>query len=283
MRINKLYTMFILLLGFTLFVAAEPEREGEGDGPVKSGYVVVTPNSASASPEASVIFGHMQGNTTTEAGVLASNLTNNANVFISVNGRLQKNIGVAVANPNNRTVAVTLSLTDGTGAAVGSPHTFSVNAYNQTARFVTELFGDSMPRDFTGTLSITSDAPVALTGLRVRGENLSTIPLADLSTTRFSVPVRNNSVGGPGALVFPVAAFGGGFQSTIILMNTTASPISGKVDFFNPDGSPLSVKLNNQTASTFNYTIPAKGVFLLEDRAREGDSDAGGDGRDQHP
>src|SRR5215471_9773332 len=99
MRIKSLYLGLIVLFGVGGLVSADPGRDAD---PLRTGYVIITPNARSASPVASIIFGHVQGNTTTEAGVLASNLTNTANVFVSVSGQFQKNIGIAVANPNNR-------------------------------------------------------------------------------------------------------------------------------------------------------------------------------------
>jgi hypothetical protein len=52
-----------------------------------------------------------------------------------------------------------------------------------------------------------------------------------------------------------------------VLVNPTDNPLTGTIQFWSNGGTtpaaPLTVTANNQTASTFNYTIPRQGSFKL--------------------
>src|SRR5207244_1950104 len=127
--------------------------------PIQSGYAVVTPVAATTSGTAIVLaaktsetaivlaaktsetvtglaattsatatglvvfetFGMRgEGNSgTSQAGLLPPDLTTNAMMFVDSNGRLSKNLGVAIVNPNstNANVSLTLRTDDGTHLA----------------------------------------------------------------------------------------------------------------------------------------------------------------------
>ncbi len=126
----------------------------------------------------------------------------------------------------------------------------------------------AIPLGFVGTLLITADGPIAILALRFNGENFMATPLVDLGATSFTVPTKNG-IGGAGAIVIPIFAVGGGFRSDLDVINPTAAEISGRVDFFGPDGKPLDLTLNGVTASTFNFTVPARGVFMLAPKQKQ--------------
>jgi hypothetical protein len=56
------------------------------------------------------------------------------------------------------------------------------------------------------------------------------------------------------------------------LVNNTASTLSGRLDVFDTLGNPMAVTLNGETQSTFTYSIPAGGVFILAPRDSNGQS-----------
>ncbi len=242
-------------------------------GPLKVGYVIITPATANtAGLVAFETFGERQGNLTSQAGVLPAGMTRSAMLFVSTSRRFTRDLGVAIANPNEMPANVTLSLhnSDGTPAA---SQTIVVKPSSQTAQFVSQLFSGkpAISGDFTGTLSITSDIPVATVGLRFRGENFSTIPVTLLGSTT-AVPAVSAGIGGPGAVVLPQFAIGGGWAAQIVLSNSGTSPLVVRADFYNQDGSPLSLTLNGVTASSFtSLTIPPSGVLVLSQSNASGD------------
>ncbi len=250
-----------------------PQDNSHAMNPVKAGYVVVTPTSqATAGLVAFATFGERHGNQITQAGVLPSAMSTSAILFVSTNGRLSKNLGVAIANPNATTADVTLALRDDTGAIVATMPV-QVAAHAQMAKFVTDLFSSqsAVPRDFTGTVDITSTIPVAIIGLRFRGNNFSTLPVTNLSALS-PVPVISTGIGGPGAVILPQFASGGGWATEIVLVNTGTSALTVRVDLFGQDGNPLVANLNGVSASSFtNITIPAGGVFVLDPGDMDGD------------
>jgi hypothetical protein len=247
----------------------------DNQGPLQVGYVVVTPTSTNTSGLVVFeTFGEHKGNTTTQAGVLPSGMTMSAMLFVTTNGRLSRNLGVAMANPDPKNNAnVTLTLFDETGTAL-TPQKITVNAGTQTAQFVTQVFSSqsSSLADFTGTLAVVSDIPIAVVGLRFRGDNFSTIPITNLSPA--AMPVISAGVGGPSAVILPQFASGGGWAAELVLANSGNAALSVRVDFFNQDGTPMTVNLNDQTLSSFSpLAIPPHGVTVLAARDAEGDDD----------
>ncbi len=246
----------------------------DDNSPIEVGYAVVTPTSANTSGLVVFeTFGQKRGNDTTQAGVIPSELTTDAVVFVNASGRLSRNLGVAIANPGAIDATVRLTLRDQSGAVLAT-RDITVADKNQRARFVTELFSGQpdVPQDFEGTLLIHSSVPVAVIGLRFRGDNFSTIPTTNLSAP-VPLPEVAPGVGGASAVILPHFATGGGWASEIVLANTGAAPLTVRVDVFRQSGSPLTVSLNGQTQSSFqDLTIPAGGVITLAPRDNQGDS-----------
>jgi hypothetical protein len=142
----------------------------------------------------------------------------------------------------------------------------SLAAGNQIARFVSDLFpAGTLGGAFTGNVTIESSVPVSVIGLRFSGQVFSTAPV----TGTFSVP-QQGAVGGPGAVMFPQFAMSGGWATTLVLLNTTPSAMTGRLDLFDPSGNPLQVTLNNITASTFTYSISPHGSFTFAPRDPSG-------------
>jgi len=244
--------------------------------PVQSGYAVVTPVSSTTSGLVVFeTFGLRRGEDTTQAGVVPPALTTNAVMFVESDGRLSKNLGVAMVNPNSTNVNVTVTLRKADGTTLGTA-TVNVPARQQVSKFVTEMFKDqsSVPSNFTGTLSITCPSAISVIGLRFRGSNFSTLAITNLSTSSATLPSLSTGVGGSGAVLLPQFAAGGGWASEIVIVNPGSSSLTVRVDLFKQDGTALSTGLNNTTASSFtNIVIPANGVYVLAPRNADGDDD----------
>ena len=246
----------------------------DNSSPIKVGYAIITPDAAGL--VAFETFGRMQAHSNAmQAGVLPAEMTTSALLFVNSSGRLSRNLGVAIANPGATPAVVTLTLYRDTGELVSTKE-LTVTAGAQTSRFVTELFSGvpSVPLDFNGSLSIDATVPVAIIGLRFRGENFSTIPITNLLPTANPVPVVSTGIGGANAVILPHFATGGGWASELILSNTSTAPMTVRVDLFGQDGQALEVELNGKTQSSFqDITIPAHGVVILSRRDGRGDSD----------
>jgi hypothetical protein len=282
----KICTGLLFALAAVSALTAAPESSPDREDPIQVGYVIITP--VTEQGEAGVpleettglvafeTFGEKKGNMMTPIGVLPSNMANSAMLFVNTSGRLSRNIGAAIANPaggSDFSTEITLTLKGENGEQVAQT-SLSLEPGKQTAAFVSQMFEKQkdVPKDFTGSLVITSSDPVAMMGLRFRGENFSTLPLTTLGTTS-PVPL-NGSVGGKGAIILAQFAVGGGWETEIVLSNTAETDLMVRVDLFKPDGTPLVAKLNGESKSSFiDISIPAGGIFILARRDRDGDSE----------
>jgi len=245
-------------------------------GAVRTGYAIITPDTGSLSPLTTLTFGLVSGGIVqSQALVLPTALTDEGAVQVDVVLAIGRNLGLAIANPDNTTAAVTLILRDEDGKVKGSPVTISIPARQQLARFVTEMLPPStIGAAFRGSLSLQSTIPVSVIGLRFSGSAFSTAPV--FANGAAGVPSRTlvsgQAVGGANALMFSQFAVSGGWATTLSLMNMTSTAISGHIDILDTSGNPLAVKLNGATQSTFVYSIPARGTFLLAPRDANGQS-----------
>jgi hypothetical protein len=160
------------------------------------------------------------------------------------------NTGIAIANPNDSIAQVSFSFT---GSANSSGVT-TIPANGQIAAFLTQAPFNA-GSSFDGTFTFTSSVPVAVTALRgisnQRGEFLvTTLPVAELKTST-------------GPVYIPYFADGSGWATQIALINSTDSSMQGSIQFFDQSGNPVTVTANNQTGSTFSYSISARQAFRL--------------------
>ena len=262
-----------------------PETTEVEHGTIKSGYVIITPDSGSGAPTPTMTFGMISGGSVqSQAGIIPTSMTTDASMFIEVIPRISRNIGVAIANPGSSTSAVNLTLRDENGIVVGSPANVSIPSHQQVGKFVNELFGaDTIGSGFRGSLRIQSSTPFAVVGLRFSGYIFSTLPVA-VTAPVSGVPSRTlaagaapntpqaGNVGGSNALIIPQFAIAGGWATQIALVNDTTSTISGRIDLFDTAGNPLGANLNGETRSTFPYSIPVGGTFVLAPRDSNGQS-----------
>ena len=258
--------------GVRSFSTASLSGSGDYDDntPVQSGYAVVTPTAGD--PAAMVVFetfGLKSGNDTTPAGILAPAMTTNAVLFSSSSARLSRNLGVAIVNPGVTTANVVLTLRGADGSIMATK-TLSISPRQQTAQFVSQLF--AVTQDITGSLSITSNIPIAAVGLRFRGSLFSTLPVTSLSAAA-PVPQINSGVGGAGAVILPQFATGGGWASEIDIVNKGTGTLTVRLDLYKQDGTPLTTARNSTSGSSFTgLVVPGGGVITLVPRDNGGDS-----------
>jgi uncharacterized protein (DUF2345 family) len=216
------------------------------------------------------IFSFSQNKTlVTTVGTIAAPPTTSFLMFVdskplnSLKGALPNNTGVAIINPASVPADLTLTLlkADGTSAGPSVSTRLATGAHFQG--FVTDSnFFGAAADNFTGTMRVDSTLPISAISLQQinnqapRQESLLTsTPVADLAK-----PAPR------GNLVFPQFVDGGGYQTRIMLVNTSDIPISGKVLFArdeasSPDNSDLRFDTSNEGGPEIRYQIQPLGQF----------------------
>jgi sugar lactone lactonase YvrE len=244
------------------------------------GYAKLAVNTGSA-PYGTAVFSLKQnGVTVTQAGVPASPPTTQARIFIdyrdavsaipghSNSGTIDINTGLAVVNYGAATASIVYTLRDFNGVTLAVGHG-TIAAGNHIACFINQLKEKAAP-DFNlpsnfqssiqfGTLEIAGSQPISVVGMRginnQRKEFLiTTTPGADLTKE-----IRFDSS------YFPQFIDGGGYITSLILMNTSDQIETGSLQILDNNGAPLVVRqVGGATDSTFYYAIPAGGAFRFQ-------------------
>jgi hypothetical protein len=237
---------------------------------LKAGYAKVAISSGST-PYGIAVFAYSQnGYVVTEAGVPASPPTRFARFFVDYranlstgSGSINVSTGFAAVNLGTGPASVTLRLVGENGNTLAQG-TMLLMQNEHIAKYLNQLEpGFVLPPGFIsnglGTLEIISDQPISVLALRLtinqRGELLlTTTPTADLG----AAPPN-------GAAFFPQIAEGGGYQTTIILINTSNLYETGVVRFYDNSGNGLVIDLANSSTSSsqFPYSIPPGGLARL--------------------
>ncbi len=252
-----------------------PNAARAADETTKVGYAIVTPTSDKTTPlQMFETFGFQSACNMVQTQVLPAAVSTTGLIFANTSENPLRNVGVAIANPGSTEAKISFTMFRDDGRVAGLATIF-VPARWQTAKFVTELFANNPlpPTVFTGTLSFTSTVPVAVVGLRFRGETFSTVPVMNI-TDPVPVPPRSGSVGGNNAVILPQFAVGGGWSTQFVIVNPGTTDLFVRLDFFAPDGGPLNVTLNGLTAATFvDVRILPGGVVTMA--PTDGNSDSG--------
>jgi Leucine-rich repeat (LRR) protein len=258
---------------------AEVAATGGNSITTQAGYSSLAVNSG-ADPYGTAVFSFVQqGVTVNEAGVPASPPTTLARIFIdwrsSVlavpaqgnSGIVNINTGIAVVNTGSTTANVTYTLRDAAGSILTAGNgTIAAGAH--FAKFIDQLTdvapNFSLPSNFQtdiqfASLEIDGDQPLSV--LALRGTNnqrndflITTTPVADLTK-----PVGNNPI------YFPQFVDGGGYTTSLVLLNTSSAVENGTLEILDDNGLPLSVRpVGGLAGSSFRYSIPANGSFRLQ-------------------
>jgi hypothetical protein len=237
----------------------------------QTGYASIAVDSGTPPYGTGVFSLEQNGVTISEAGVPASPPTTAARVFIdyrsSVNaipahpeaGSINVSTGIAVANSGSSLAHITYTLRNVAGVTVSAGHGI-LDPGHHFAKFIDQIKDVAaefaLPEDFQtttqfGSLEISSDKPVSVVALRIannqRNEMLyTTTPIADLTQ-----PITSDVV------FFPEFADGGGYTTSIILVNTSSQIESGIIQVMDDDGNPVVANWFGDTAdSMLRYIIP---------------------------
>ena len=229
----------------------------EAASSLASGYARIQAEPGSTLPASFAILGLRQnGALVSEASVSAMPPLMGGRIYAEMSNSV--NTGIAITNANAQPVTLSFYFTDSNGANVGQGSTV-IGAGEQIAAFLNEspFQGSS---NFRGSFTFTASAMVSAYALRgfttSRREFLmSNVPVADIGA----------STAGPQTV--PQFADGAGWRTTVALVNTTDTVISGELRVYDSAGRPLQVALNSSTNSTFGYSIPARSAAVFQSAA----------------
>jgi hypothetical protein len=214
-------------------------------------------------PVPTVTFGTVSGgNVQTQAGITPIPTITDGSLFVDVVPGIGRNLGVAIVNPGTSANVITLTLRDHNGNTAGFPVTVTLPPNQQVAEFVTQLFPSNViGSGFSGSLRLQSPSGFAVLGLRFSSAEFSTSPVAVTTAAT-----------GSSIMALPQFAMGGGWATQLALVNNSSAVASGRIDVYDPSGKTMAVNLNGNTQSSFAYSIPAGGSFVLAPRDSNGQS-----------
>ena len=245
----------------------------------RTGYAKLTVNSGITPYGTAVFTWRQNGVVVSEAGVPASPPTTSARIFIdfrssvpAVPGRMDAgtisiNTGIAIANTSSTLAHITYTLFSTTGDPIATGHG-ELAGGNHLACFIDHLKDVAapdfnLPPDFQsafqfGSLEISSDQPVSVLALRGTTNQrndflITTTPVADLART------------GNDGVYFPQMVDGGGYTTSLVLLNTSSRFERGLLQILDNSGAPLAVKqAGGILGSAFSYAIPPYGAFRFQ-------------------
>ncbi len=245
--------------------------ETPGQGPLQAGYARIRTRGLVGGTALFRRSDVPTGLTLYEAGVPASFPIANFSLLLDSLGN--RDSGVAVVNaapdlPNRPGLAeLTLTLLDKDSNFVGEVvRAFPRAAY--FAQFITQMFPEIADQigESQGTLSVTTDQPMAAVTLRQNEDPVRSFPQTVPTLTALPVIPPN---GGHSVFYFPQVGdgpfLGSRFQTSLILANTGPFPAIATIDFFNSAGEPLELTLEDQgTDSRFQLVMQPGGFIFLQ-------------------
>ncbi len=218
-------------------------------GSQSAGYAKLQPDASSPTPVMMEVLGSRSGGSlVSETVIPAASTTMSGRLYSRMD--TASSMGIAIANPNNQSAAVTFYFTDqnGTDLPGGS---LTVPANGQVTSFFSQL---SSSAAVSSTFTFSSAVPVSVNGLRQvtndRGQSLLT-----------SVPVAPVQAISTDTMILPYFVTGGGYAERVVLINPTNSSMTGTAQLRTAQGGGMNVSVNGVTNSTFDYSIPAKSSF----------------------
>src|SRR5262249_39314788 len=201
-----------------------------------------------------IISRKQSGAIVSEVGIPAPPFVDNGRLFVDVSSTGRSVL--SIANPSDQDADVHFFYTDGSGNT-NQFATTTVKAHGHFSRFVTDA-----PLNITapGTLNFTSSIPVVATAFfTITNESndllLSRTPIVD--AIAHAAQVGNKTI------TIPEVADGGGWNSDVILVNTSENLMHGVVEFFSPGsgnqpGAPMEVPIGDGSTSVVEFEIPMR-------------------------
>jgi hypothetical protein len=231
-----------------------------GDETLRSGWVRLTLPSAVHLISSAVFQTFSGSQLVSEASVLESPQVMRGLIYVNSQSGVE-NIGVAFANSQPSANTIALTLFDGSGAVV-SQQEITLPANGHVAQFVTELFPELASADqFVGAVSMHSTTSFSAIALRLTGDKIATLPIANdgmyrpaITAVRVSSTQRSN-----GQVNFQIDVTD--LDSDVAASSSTSVSGTGYVDFgpnvgyddgpVTIDGTPLLNKRSGTLIGSF--------------------------------
>ncbi len=225
---------------------------------VKLGHAFLSLEEGSGVVVGTALFALRQnGVLLSEAAVAAVEPIARGRLFVDERG---SSTGVAISNAGNGAVDLDLTLRDSAGNQVGEIESRRLEAGENLAEFVSQLF-PAVEAGFTGSLTFQTragSASLAAVTLRV-GTNLdgdpifATLPVADL-----------DAAPGGGSLIFPHLGAGSILSTQIILINPSDQQIDGQVALIESGGGPLELEVAGSSTSELAFSLAPNGTQTFD-------------------
>ena len=154
-----------------------------------------------------------------------------------------QNSGIAIVNPGNFAVQLTLTLKNSQGGTVATK-TMILEPLHQISKFVTQLFDGQPGTQIAGLLSISATGAIAVAGLLFRGNEFSLLPT---TATGVNAP--------PSGLLAPQVAVGSNWSTEIVIANRLGTGQKVAVDIYSSSGRIIG------TVDSVN--LPAGGTAVV--------------------
>jgi hypothetical protein len=233
--------------------AASMTTDGRGSSTV-TGHARLQGGGGGAPPAALALLAFRPGGIlVSEAAISAAPAIQSGRFYVEVGNGV--NTGIAIANPGSQAATVNYFLS---GAAGNQIHSGSVAipANGQIAAFIDQ------PKFYTPgpfrppitdarSMTFTSSVPIAVLAIRGRTNERSEFLVSPL-------PVSDLSASTTESAYIPDFADGDGWSTQVALTNTSDEVMTGSVQFFGPGGQGLTLTVDGQSGTRFDYSIPAR-------------------------
>lgn len=245
-----------------VMILSMPLSSLAGEEGISVGYAVIS--GESAVPVVSALFGFedAQGVLISEAGVAAVETIRRGRIFVDQENKLT---GLALANPFSTKVEGSVILRDSMGMELARKP-LALDPRQHLAKFVNEdLFFPEIEDGFQGSLTFEVGEPgLAAVTLRQTSDShnnpiLATLPVADLD--QVVEATGTDPTGMQDSLVFPHIGAGDILATEIILIDVGGLGLTGQIELFSSQGTPLELEQNGEKASSFSFELSPNGVF----------------------
>jgi len=229
----------------------------------QSGYATVTTGGSMPPYGISLLTYSQNGAVSSAAALAAAAPTTSARIpiehrvqVVPGEGTLSVKTGFSVVNTGPGAASLQFVLRNQYGNALPAQRS-SVAQGGHEAQFLDQLF--TVPDNFgLGSLEISSDHPVLIIGIRLTVNQsgkllMSTLPVSDVTKGVQPDPVY-----------FPRIAFGGGYQTTVMLLNTSDTEQTGEMHMLTESGSLMKAADGGNAVTSTPYRIAPGGVYRLE-------------------
>lgn len=240
---------------FTLKKGETKQFVTSGNGGIKSGWAHIHSDQPIVG---SCSFGirNPVGDVFTDVGVAESTRGTEFTLFADSIGAA--NTGLAAVNPSEAdsiTLQFELLRADGSSVSIVQ-RILAPRAH--IALFLNELFPNvANINEFEGSIRITSTKEFSGITLRALGDQLTSLPMvppppAGSTRTRLAFPHTADGLLGQLKIA-----------TTVILFNNTSERATGKVEFFDGEGKPMTVTIGSTTGTSFNFSLNPRAVTRM--------------------